>query len=92
MITILAVFGVSAGVMPLAYKLSRSDFMAEKIMLTREASFLELPRSELPIARWRRSAEAFPSLRTLYERNKGSYDPEFEEWFDENILNELPSE
>lgn len=91
-ITILAVLGVSAGVMPLAYKFFRADFIAERIMLAREASFQELPRSELPITRWRRSAEAFPSLRTVYERNKGSYDPEFEEWFDENILNELPSE
>ena len=91
-ITILAILGVSVGIMPLAYKLFHADFMAEKIMLTRESSFRELPRSELPIARWSRATQAFPSLRTVYERNKGSYDPEFEEWFDENILNELPSE
>ena len=91
-ITILAVFGVSGAMMPLAYRLLRADFVAEKIVLTRESSFRELPRSELPITRWRRATQAFPSLRTVYERNKGSYDPEFEEWFDENILNGLPSE
>jgi len=91
-ITILAILGVIGGIMLLAYELQRTDFMAARIMLTRESSFQELPRSELPIARWRRATQAFPSLRTVYERNKGSYDPEFEEWFDENILNELPSE
>ena len=91
-IKILAVLGVIGGIMLLAYELQRTDFMAARIMLTRESSFRELPRSELPIARWRRATQAFPSLRTVYERNKGSYDPEFEEWWDENILNELPSE
>jgi len=91
-ITILAVLGVSGGIMPLAYKLLRADFIAETIMLTRESSFRELPQSELPIARWRKATQAFPSLRTVYERDKGSYDPEFAEWYDENILNELPSD
>ena len=91
-ITILAILVVSVGVMPLAYKLHRADFEAEKIILTRESSFQELPRSELPITRWRRSTQAFSSLRTVYERNRGSYDPKFEDWFDENILNEFPSE
>ena len=91
-ITILAVLGVSGGTMPLAYRLFRADFMAERIMLTRESSFRELPQSELPIARWRKATEAFPRLRTVYERNKSRYDPEFAEWYDENILNELPSE
>ena len=91
-ITILAILGVSGLVRPRAYKLHRADFIAEKIMFTRESSFQELPQSELPITRWRRSTEAFPSLLTVYERNRGSYDPEFEDWFDENILSELPTE
>ena len=70
----------------------RLDLLAGRILLTREWSFRELPRSELPIARWRRFTQGFPSVRTAYDRNKGSYDPDFEEWFEENILNELPNE
>ena len=70
----------------------RLDLLAARIILTREWTFRELPRSELPTERWRRATEGMPSMRTVYERNRGTYDPEFEEWFEENILNAISDE
>ena len=70
----------------------RLDLLASKIVLTREWTFREIPRSELPIERWRRATEGMPSMRIVYERNRGTYDPEFEEWFEKNILNAIPDE
>jgi len=70
----------------------RLDLLASRILLTREWTFRELRRSELPVARWRRATEGMPSMRAAYERNKGTYDPEFEEWFEENIINASSNE
>lgn len=64
----------------------RLDTVAQRLMLVMEWSFLEIPRSELPIDRWRRSVQASPARQALYWRNKGSYNPEFEQWFEETIL------
>jgi hypothetical protein len=70
----------------------RMGALAMRVLLTREWSFQEVPRSELPIARWRRSTQNSPAIRASYWLNKDSFDPEFAEWFAENILNEIPNE
>ena len=70
----------------------RLNLFAGRMLQTREWAFRELPRSELPSARWRSATEGFPTLRKVYESNRGSYNPEFEGWFDDNIINKIPTE
>ena len=58
-----------------------------RVLITREWSFRELPRSELPVEVWRRVTREQSGLHELYEREKDGFDPEFVAWFDENVLN-----
>jgi len=57
-----------------------------RVLVTREWSFRELPREELPVETWRRVTLEQTTLRELYERERESFDPEFTAWFDENVL------
>lgn len=64
----------------------RLEAMLMRILITRQWSFQELPRASLPVGSWKRITESYPSLIPLYQREKESFDPEFVEWFDENII------
>jgi len=56
------------------------------LLATHEWSFRELPRSELPVETWRRFTQQNDILRSVYERERDSLDPEFVAWFDEVVL------
>ena len=57
-----------------------------RVLITREWSFRELPREDLPVETWRRVTREQSVLRELYEREKASFDAEFTAWFDQNVM------
>ncbi len=55
--------------------------------LGHEWTFNELPQTELPIERWRRTA-AVPFIRNLWDERKQELDQQFVRFMDENVYNQ----
>lgn len=75
-----------AGIEMTPQERNRWESYLMRVWSSREWTFRELPREDLPVEGWRRVTAEQPVMRELYEREKARFDPEFTAWFDENVL------
>jgi len=67
---------------------ARVEQFVMRAQLIREWSFKELPRTEIPIERWRQNTRAIEQYRTVFERDRANLDPDFVRFMEENVVNE----